>query len=307
MKLSSIKFHLDLARKEIRESRAKERAWYPSNKDWSVRVYDRLLRKIHWFPRMPLRKRVTRVRFKALDKPFYVRLGSSDLQLHQTITYRGEYRPLFEHEIGPVRQVVDLGANAGFTIRLWRDKFPDARVIAVEPDESNLKMCRLNADATGAGEAVQLVLACVDGKPGKVLLDRSGLEQVYHITEQPTDNYVEVEAKTVQQILDECKADPVIDLLKCDIQGAERAVFADCGSWIHRVRNMVVELHDPYTKDDFLADLDRAGWRYRDCVVHKTDVLWVLFLFGGGDADASAATAAADERADAAEPVPQTA
>jgi FkbM family methyltransferase len=280
LKLSSIKFHLDLARKEIRESRAREREWYPSNRDWIVRIYDRLLRRIHWFRRMPLRKRVTRVRFKALDRPFYVRLGSSDLQLHQTITYRGEYRPLFERELGPIRQVVDLGANAGFTIRLWRDRFPEARVIAVEPDESNLNMCRLNADAAGGGDKVQLVRACVDGKPGTVLLDRSGLEQLYHITSQPTGDCVEVPAKTVQQILDECSADPVIDLLKCDIQGAERAVFADCALWIHRVRHMVVELHDPYTKDEFLADLARAGWRYRECIVHRTDVLWVLFLFG---------------------------
>ena len=287
MKLSSIKFHFDLARKEIRDSRAREREWYPSSKDWTIRVYDRLLRKIHWFPRMPLRKRVTRVRFKALDKPFYVRLGSSDLQLHQTITYRGEYAPLIERALGEVKQVVDLGANAGFTIRLWRDRFPQARIIAVEPDESNLKMCRLNADAAGGGELVQLVQACIDGKPGKVLLDRSGLEQLYHIADRDTGNCVEVDAKTVPQVLEECGAEEVIDLLKCDIQGAEQAVFADCASWIHRVRNLIVELHDPYTRDQFMADLERAGWQFDDCITHKTDVLWVLFLFGGRPRDAA--------------------
>lgn len=280
MKLASIKFHYNLARNEIRESRAKERGWYPSWKDWSIRVYDRLLRKIHWFPRMPFRKRITSVRFKALEKPFYVRLGSSDLQLHQTITYRGEYAPLVERALTDVKQVVDLGANAGYTIRLWRERFPDARIIAVEPDESNVKMCRLNADATDAGDRVQLVQACIDGKPGKVLLDRSGLEQLYHISDTDTGNCVEVDALTVPQVLERCNADPVIDLLKCDIQGAEKAVFADCASWVDRVRNMIVELHEPYNKDEFLADLERAGWKYTDCVVHKTDVLWVLFLFG---------------------------
>ena len=122
--------------------------------------------------------------------------------------------------------------------------------------------------------------ACIDGKPGKVLLDRSGLEQLYHISDTDTGNCVEVDALTVPQVLEQCNADPVIDLLKCDIQGAEKAVFADCASWVDRVRNMVVELHDPYSKDEFLADLERAGWTYTDCVVHKTDVLWVLFLFG---------------------------
>jgi FkbM family methyltransferase len=261
-----------------------ERRWYPAlGRSLPVRGYDRMLRKLNWL-NLPGRKRVTRVRFRGEDKPFYVRLGSSDLQLNQTITFRGEYRPLFENDLGPVRQVVDLGANAGFTIRLWRTRFPDARVIAVEPEESNLQMCRLNADVLGDGDRVKLVRACVDGKPGTVLFDTSGLEQQYHIADPATadaSKCVSVDALTVPQILERTGADPVIDLLKCDIQGAEQAVFADCAGWIGRVRNLVVELHDPYTQDMFLADLERAGWKYDKCVVHRTDVLWVLFLFNG--------------------------
>jgi FkbM family methyltransferase len=280
---------------EYRESKRTERAWYPNRRLWWVRVYDRVLRKLDWVP-LPMRKKIVRTRLAALDKPFFVRLGSSDLQLKQTITYRGEYRPLFDRDIGQVRQIVDLGANAGMTIRLWRDKYPDARIIAVEPDAFNLKMCRLNADAAG-GERVQLVQACIDGKPGKVLLDVSGQEQQFHITSQPTGKTVEVDALTVPQVLERTNADEVIDLLKCDIQGPERAVFADCASWIHRVRNMVVELHDDYTDELFLADLERAGWRWSHIVRHKTDVLWVIFLWGepaqAANAGACAATAGA--------------
>jgi FkbM family methyltransferase len=281
---------------ELRQSWRNERRWYPAvGPSWGVRVYDRWLRKLHWL-NLPGRKRVARVRFRGERTSFAVRLGSSDLQLNQTITYRGEYRPLFEHDLGgPVRQIVDLGANAGFTIRLWRRKFPDARIIAVEPDESNVNMCRLNADAVGGGERVQLVRACVDGKVGTVLLDRSGLEQHYHIADEVTDpaRCARVDALTVPQILDRCGADEVIDLLKCDIQGAEQAVFADCAEWIGRVRNLVVELHDPYTREAFLSDLERAGWQHERCVVHRTDALWVLFLFNGRQVD-SRATSAAD-------------
>jgi Methyltransferase FkbM domain len=36
-----------------------------------------------------------------------------------------------------------------------------------------------------------------------------------------------------------------IDILKMDIEGAERQVFSgECGSWIARTRVMIVELHD---------------------------------------------------------------
>lgn len=39
-------------------------------------------------------------------------------------------------------------------------------------------------------------------------------------------------------------------------------VFADCASWIGRVRHMVVEVHGAYTADQFLDDLRRAGGRF---------------------------------------------
>ena len=47
--------------------------------------------------------------------------------------------------------------------------------------------------------------------------------------------------------------------MKCDIEGAERELFARCRPWIHRVRNLLIEIHGDYTADVLLKDLIANG------------------------------------------------
>jgi len=54
----------------------------------------------------------------------------------------------------------------------------------------------------------------------------------------------------------------ILDLLKCDIEGAEREVFAACDAWIGRVRCMVVEVHDGLGIPELAHALARAGGRF---------------------------------------------
>jgi hypothetical protein len=49
-----------------------------------------------------------------------------------------------------------------------------------------------------------------------------------------------------------------VDLLKCDIEGAESEVFSNCCSWIGLIKNLVAEIHPPYTTQALLSDLKRA-------------------------------------------------
>jgi hypothetical protein len=69
-----------------------------------------------------------------------------------------------------------------------------------------------------------------------------------------------------------------IDLLNCDIEGAEAELFGDCSSWIKRVRHMVVELHLPYTTEAFLSALEASGTGFVVNSVTKHGSLPVIFL-----------------------------
>ena len=50
-----------------------------------------------------------------------------------------------------------------------------------------------------------------------------------------------------------------IDLLKCDVEGAERELFESCSSWLPHIRLASVECHHPYTQEDLLSALRANG------------------------------------------------
>jgi hypothetical protein len=51
-----------------------------------------------------------------------------------------------------------------------------------------------------------------------------------------------------------------IDLLKVDVEGAERRLFRDSPEWLTRVRCIIVEFHDGYSLPDFVRDVSPAGF-----------------------------------------------
>jgi len=53
-----------------------------------------------------------------------------------------------------------------------------------------------------------------------------------------------------------------IDLLKCDIEGAERELFERCASWITRVRLIAIEVHAPFVVGELMSLIAAAGGEF---------------------------------------------
>ena len=250
--------------------RLAERRRYARLRDWILSLYNRLLGKpaLRW---LPGRGKLAEVRLSSATHPLYARLATTDFVVLDEIFMAGEYDGLLSGDLGPVRQVVDLGANVGFSVRLWQQKFPAAKIIAVEPDEANLEVCRRNVAAGPAPGNVSLVRACVAGTARPVYLDRTGGEYALSMRDGQGDGGAQpIQALPLDGILQEHQAAVVIDLLKCDIEGAEAEVFADCRPWIDRIRTLVIELHPPYSGEQFLDDLRRNGAEFE---VRSRDVM----------------------------------
>lgn len=236
------------------------RKGYVYLRDWLLSIYHRVLLR---FPNLPLpgRHGTARVRLKGLSEPVYVRLGTTDWYVLEEIFLDEVYAPAIK-DAQEVRRIVDLGANTGFSIRLWQANFPSASIVAVEPDEDNLQMCRKNILRYETGDSrTQLVQACVAATPRRVTLDRSMGSWGYTMRDARTQGDEQVEALTLPQIMAECGMEGTIDLLKCNIEGAEQEVFAHCKDWIGRVRRLAVQVHLPYTAEKFLEDLRSSGAR----------------------------------------------
>jgi FkbM family methyltransferase len=254
------------------------RKLYRSAADWLWSLYNRLLiSRIGCY--FPLRGRIRPVHLSALDKPLWIRLGTTDWLVLDHIYHHAQYDSILKQNLGDVRNILDLGSNIGMSIRLWQVHYPGAKIVGVEPDDQNLSICRRNAAEAGENN-VHLVHACVAASPRTVYLNRELGEWGIIMTDTPTGKAGEtgVPAKTVPVILNEAHITGPIDLLKCDIEGAERELFADCSAWIGHVRHLLVELHGDYTAAKFREDVERNGGQFEYQILFEGGNHAVLLL-----------------------------
>jgi FkbM family methyltransferase len=184
-----------------------------------------------------------RVRVPDVRHPLMLRFGSSDAEVLHQVFARQEYACC--RELKDINFVLDLGANVGYSSVWFANVFPDARIVAVEPDASNAALARANL--CPYGERVRVVEAAIWDRPTGLVLDRTyrdGREWSVTVREAGAGEAPDTRALDIASLLAE-EGMPTIDLLKMDIEGAERVLFRHrSDEWLRRTRNYVVELHD---------------------------------------------------------------
>lgn len=154
--------------------------------------------------------------------------------------------------LGPVGQVVDIGANQGLFALAARQTFPNAIVHCYEPNPNIMGRLRHNGkvlDATVYEEAVTR-------EDCRVALS-FGETDLHSTTTKSADGGVAGTA--FRKVIE--RAGGTVDLLKLDCEGAEWELFEDTESW-NRINCLTMEYHlwakpgsTPQTVLDKLNDL----------------------------------------------------
>ena len=204
------------------------------------------------------------VRLRNSPDPLILRRGTSDMLVLRDIYERREYARAADLIAGTGSKVIiDLGGNTGLTSLWFADRFPDATLLVVEPDDANYRLLRKNCRRLIKNGRVRTVRAFAAAEPGFAEVDREAKEAWSFKkgdARQP-EFKGSVLCMSVQQLLG-LLGTPRVDLLKCDVEGSERELFQSCGRWIGGVRRLVVETHPPYMPTDLYADLTRSGWTF---------------------------------------------
>ena len=134
--------------------------------------------------------------------------------------------------------ILDCGANSGMATRFFKETYPGALVVAVEPDEENLKLAKAN----NAREGIEFLLAGIGNTDTRGhLIDENKGNWAYRMADDPAGP---VEIVSVNTVLARADKAAVPFIVKIDIEGFESNLFLKNTEWIDRFPVLIIELHD---------------------------------------------------------------
>lgn len=195
--------------------------------------------------------RVVEVRIPGYRYPFYARWPASDLHIVYTIINCEEYAPIADLLRGAEEVIfLDIGANIGMASRYLLQRFPNAKVIAVEPDQGNVKMCRKNLEPYGS--RAHVVEGAAWKRNTRLIFEEDttqiGLEACVQVREL---GYGQASPPPIMGIdiptlLSKAGAAPGAQIaVKIDVEGSEKEIFDSPHlNWLGEISCIAIELHD---------------------------------------------------------------
>lgn len=179
-----------------------------------------------------------------------LRSGHPDVAVFNQIFIRGDYdisnlrqAERFNASQGDGMLIVDCGANIGCSAIWFARRYPRAKVVAIEPEAGNFEQLQRN---TASYPNIELVRAGVWSVPCDLAITnprapswafRMGQVQA------GTAAAGAIPAVTLDAILGRYREMSSV-IVKIDIEGAERDVFASNTDWLQHVDLLIIELHD---------------------------------------------------------------
>ena len=214
--------------------------WVSGGRTWR----DRLRLLFYWLsPRFlnPAPGPPTPIQSPLLEsRTIYLRMASLDVRVFRNIFIRQDYA-LPAGPAGEAASIVDLGAYTGFSTLYCARRYPSATVIALEPDDENYACFQKNVGDYLASGRVKALQACVSNVTGTVQFKMQGESWARSMVAK---GGVEVPAFSLTDLFEKYGLEKV-DILKMDIEGAEKQVFESAGEWLDRVGWILIEIHAP--------------------------------------------------------------
>jgi FkbM family methyltransferase len=177
-----------------------------------------------------------------------LRAHTSDLDTYTNVFIREEFA--FPCR-APVRTIVDVGANIGMSALFFANRFPEARILALEPEPSNFALLARNVSQCSRILPIHAALAAEDGTlevvdPGLGKWGfRTWADEAAGAAAPAQRTVISVPAFSLDTLCQRHALES-IDILKLDIEGAEKEVLEASATWIAKVGIMLAELHDHF-------------------------------------------------------------
>jgi FkbM family methyltransferase len=184
--------------------------------------------------------------------------GDYDLEnLRRRIEIYNNYTTIVRNNGVPL--IVDLGGHAGISAAYFAYCYPLAKVVVIEPQESNYVQALKN---TRRFKNTSIQNVAIGDSCGRADLNDPGLGNDSYRTVF-TGEKGSVEVIDMKKILAQYPEPAFIPfIVKCDIEGAEERLFSSNTDWVPKFGVLIIELHDwllpgQETSKNFLRTISR--------------------------------------------------
>ena len=176
-----------------------------------------------------------------------VRPGSTDVDVFAAVFLAREYE--LSALAAPIRVILDLGANIGLSSVFFAQQYPEARVVAVEPEAGNFRLLRRNAGDWPGIIPVQAAVWPEDTTLHLQTRDADGNKMGdwgFRTVVAPVAEEAKVEALSIPTLMRRHGIE-LIDILKVDIEGAEFELFGrGTEAWLPFTRCVIIKTHERF-------------------------------------------------------------
>ncbi len=188
------------------------------------------------------------VRIPGFGRPMWLRRGSSDLSVFETVFLDREFD---FYKCEGTRLIIDGGANVGYSTAFFAQRFPDATVMAIEPSGDNVAMLRANCAGLDNVTVIEGGLWPVSCRLR--IANPQDPAWSFRCEQAPDDAADAFPAYSIEDVISRSGRERC-DLLKLDVEGAEEYLFAQPGKWLSLVDILLIEVHGPRA----LASIEKA-------------------------------------------------
>ena len=217
------------------------------------------------FNRSPIR-----IRTRVFPDPVWLRPRSTDVRVVYELFTQRELEMTWPLADQP-KTIIDGGANVGYASLAFKRRWPEAHVLAIEPDSANFAVLERNCVDLKGFDRLQCGIwgsACSLRVRGGSARSAWGLQ----FEPVPAGSSDGIAAEPMATLVDRLPGKHC-DLLKLDIEGAETDVFSQEDlHWISRVSVILIETHGKLARDTVTKVAEAWGFQIRP--VGEKIMLW---------------------------------
>lgn len=227
---------------------------------------------LYLFKMIRLRKNneTIQINLSHIRYPFFMRRQTSDPEVFKQIFLQEDYN--YKIYIKP-KLIIDCWANNWYSAIYFANKYPSAKIIAVEPETENFNLLEKNTESYKNIECIKkwiwdknTFLELVNPQEWHPKLHCS-----FQVRESDDNNWLE--AITIDDLL-KTSGFSKIDILKIDIEWAEKKVFENNNDlWLDKTNVIFIESHE-----NFLPWCDKAIFDKAEKYNFKVSEKWENYI-----------------------------